>query len=65
MNQLPASYEAYLSGKNADLVATLRPVLQQSAAEMSHGVRVVITLDEVQAHADPTIPFGEIREELL
>lgn len=65
MNQLPASYEAYLYGKSADIAATVRPVLQQSAAEGTHGVHVVVTPDEVQAYADPTIAFGEIREEVL
>lgn len=62
MNQLPASYEAYLEGKSADFVATLRPVLLQSVAEKTHGVHVIFTPNVVQAYADPNIPFGEIRE---
>ncbi len=62
MNQLPAAYEAYLQGKSEDFVATVLPVLQQSVAEKTHGVHVVINPHVVQAHTDPDIPFGEIRE---
>ncbi|MHA7177743.1 hypothetical protein ACX80D_13900 [Arthrobacter sp. Sr24] len=62
MSQLPAVYEAYLQGKDADFIATVRPVLQQSVAEKDHGVRVVRNPHVLQAHTDPAIPFGEILE---
>ncbi len=64
MNQLPASYESYLQGKSADFVATVRPVLQQSVAEKTHGVHLTITRHAVQARTDANIPFGEIREDV-
>ncbi|MET4003728.1 MULTISPECIES: hypothetical protein [Arthrobacter] len=62
MNQLPAVYEEYLQGKDENFIATVRPVLQQSVAEKTHGVRVVVTPHALQAHTDPAIPFGEIIE---
>lgn len=62
MNQLPAAYEAYLQGKSEAFVATILPVLQQSVAEKTSGVHVVINPHVIQAHTDPGIPFGEIRE---
>ncbi|MDJ0355419.1 hypothetical protein [Paenarthrobacter sp. PH39-S1] len=63
MNILPASYLNYLEGKPAAVVATVKPVLQQSAADRLHGVRVkLLQHDEIQAVLDERIPFGEILE---
>lgn len=64
MNALPAAYESYLASKDADAVATIRPVLLQSAADQLHGVRVVTGAKELQAHLDDRIPFGQIVEDI-
>lgn len=62
MNQLPASYEAYLQGKDEGFIATVLPVLKQSAAEQIHGVRVLINPHSIQAQEDSSIPYGQISE---
>lgn len=62
MNQLPAAYEEYLQGRDENFIATVLPVLQQSVAEKDHGVRVIINPHVIQAHTDPTVPFGVIHE---
>ncbi|MHA7304764.1 hypothetical protein ACX80E_05890 [Arthrobacter sp. TMN-49] len=62
MNQLPASYEEYLQGRDEDFIATVLPVLQQSVAEKNHGVRVIINPHLIQAHIDLAVPFGVIHE---
>ncbi len=63
MNILPASYLKYLEGKPPAVVETVKPILQQSAAEQLHGVRVkLLKHDEIQAVVDDLIPFGEILE---
>ncbi|WP_449372998.1 hypothetical protein [Arthrobacter psychrolactophilus] len=62
MTQLPAAYSEYLQGKSESFVATIMPVLLQSVAEKTHGVRVVTSVHVLQAHTDETIPFGEIVE---
>ncbi|MDQ6752889.1 MAG: hypothetical protein M3017_05650 [Actinomycetota bacterium] len=64
MNVLPAAYELYLVGKDEDAVATIRPVLLQSAADQLHGVRVVTGPKELQAHLDDRIPYGEVVEDI-
>lgn len=64
MITLPAAYELYLAGKDADAVATIRPVLLQSAADQLHGVRIVIGTHALQAHLDDRIPFGQIVEDV-
>lgn len=62
MKQLPEVYEQYLQGKDEAFIATVKPVLQQSAAGQDFGVKVVIDLDLIQAHIDRTLPFGQIVE---
>ncbi|MGO4382957.1 hypothetical protein [Specibacter sp. RAF43] len=62
MKQLPAAYVEYLQDRDEDFIATVKPVLQQSNADQSHGVRVVLLPHWVQAHIDETIPFGEVVE---
>lgn len=64
MIQLPASYQEYLVGKSESFINTVRPVLMQSAAEKTHGVRVVVHPHDHQALLDETIPFGTIREDI-
>lgn len=64
MTQLPAVYSEYLQGKSESFIATLMPVLLQSIAEKTHGVRVVTSTHVVQAHTDETIPFGQIVEDV-
>lgn len=64
MNQLPAAYAEYLQGRSEGFIATVLPVMQQSVAEKTHGVHIIITSHVVQAHTDSTIPFGEIVEAL-
>jgi hypothetical protein len=64
MIQLPASYQEYLFGKSESFINAVRPVLMQSAADKSHGVRVVFHPHDHQAHVDETIPFGTILEDI-
>jgi hypothetical protein len=64
MKQLPEAYEAYLAGKDEDFIATVKPILQQSAAEGDHGVRVVIDPPLLQAHLDSHVPFGTVVEDV-
>jgi len=62
MNQLPEAYAQYLQGRDEAFVDTVKPVLQQSVADMNYGVRVVVLPHGVQAHLDERIPFGEVVE---
>lgn len=64
MSELPASYVKYLQGRDELFVDTIRPILLQSAAEQTHGVRVVIDPHVLQAHLDAQIPYGEIVEDV-
>ncbi|MGN6406466.1 MULTISPECIES: choline/carnitine O-acyltransferase [Sinomonas] len=65
MSELPASYRKYLEGRTRDFIETVRPVLQQSAAEAEHGVRVVLNEPHtLQALIDDSIPFGEVVEDV-
>ncbi|MGA7203029.1 MAG: hypothetical protein WBX27_00195 [Specibacter sp.] len=64
MKQLPEAYQEYLKDKDDAFIDTVKPVLQQSNADQSHGVRVLLLLHGVQAHLDETIPFGEVVESL-
>jgi hypothetical protein len=64
MIQLPASYRDYLAGKSESFINTVRPVLMQSAAERSRGVRVVVHPHDHQAHLDDTIPYGTVVEDI-
>jgi len=64
MIQLPDSYQEYLAGKSESFINTVRPGLMQSAAEKSHGVRVLVLLHGNQAHLDETIPFGTVVEDI-
>lgn len=62
MNQLPAAYTEYLQGRDENFIDTVLPVLKQSVAEKTHGVRITMNPHELQARTDPTIPFGQIVE---
>ncbi len=64
MIELPASYQAYLADKSASFVNTVRPILMQSAADRSHGVRVLNLPHGHQAHLDDSIPFGTVIEDI-
>lgn len=64
MTQLPAAYEEYLQGRDENFISAVLPVLKQSVAEKTHGVRVSINPHEVQAHTDATVPFGTIHEDV-
>ena len=66
MIQLPASYQEYLAGKSESFINTVRPILMQSAADKSHGVRVTYNPGPTghQAHVDETIPFGSVVEDI-
>ncbi len=64
MNELPAAYAEYLQGKDESFIDTVLPVLKQSVAEKTHGVRVTMNPHELQARTDPTIPFGKIHEDV-
>jgi len=64
MIQLPASYQEYLAGKSESFVNTVRPVLMQSAADKSCGVRVVFHPHDHQAHLDQSLPFGMVAEDM-
>jgi hypothetical protein len=47
-------------------ISTVRPVLQQSAADKLHGVRVVYNPGSTghQAHLDDSIPYGVVVEDI-
>jgi hypothetical protein len=64
MIQLPASYQEYLAGKSESFINTVRPILMQSAAEKSHGVRVLNLPHGHQAHLDDTVPYGTVIEDI-
>ena len=64
MIQLPASYQEYLADKSESFINTVRPILMQSAADQSHGVRVVVHPHDHQAHLDNSIPFGTVVEDI-
>ncbi len=64
MIQLPASYQEYLADKSESFINAVRPVLMQSAADKSHGVRVVVHPHDHQAHVDQSLPFGTIIEDV-
>lgn len=64
MSELPASYTRYLEGRDELFVDTIRPILMQSAAEKTQGVRVVIDPHVLQAHLDAKIPYGQIVEDV-
>ncbi|MDQ4491032.1 hypothetical protein RBS60_12590 [Sinomonas sp. ASV486] len=64
MTELPASYAKYLLGRDELFVDTIRPILLQSAADKTQGVRVVIDPHVLQAHLDEKIPYGEIVEDI-
>jgi hypothetical protein len=64
MIQLPASYQEYLAGKSESFINTVRPILMQSAADQSHGVRVLNLPHGHQAHLDDSIPFGTVIEDI-
>jgi len=63
MIQLPASYQEYLADKSESFINTVRPVLMQSAADKSCGVRVVFHPHDHQAHLDQSLPFGMVAED--
>jgi hypothetical protein len=66
MVQLPASYQEYLADKSERLINAIKPVLQQSAADKLHGVRVTYNIGSTghQAHLDESIPYGVIVEDI-
>lgn len=66
MIQLPASYQEYLADKSERIINAVKPVLQQSAADRLHGVRVTYNsgLTGHQAHLDDSIPYGVIVEDI-
>lgn len=66
MSELPASYKEFLVDKSESFILAIKPVLQQSAADKSHGVRVTYNegLTGHQAHLDDTIPFGVVVEDI-
>jgi hypothetical protein len=66
MSELPASYKQFLADKSEIFVLAVKPVLQQSAADQLHGVRVTYNVGSTghQAHLDETIPFGVVVEDI-
>lgn len=66
MSELPASYKQFLADKSELFISTVKPVLQQSAADQLHGVRVVYNPGSTghQAHLDDSIPYGVIVEDI-
>ncbi|HEY8701671.1 MAG TPA: hypothetical protein VIM08_12065 [Arthrobacter sp.] len=66
MIQLPASYQEYLADKSERFINTIRPILMQSAADQTHGVRVTYNPGPTghQAHLDDSIPYGVVVEDI-
>ncbi len=66
MKELPASYAEYLAQQSERVQYAVRPVLQQSAADELHGVRVTYNTGATghQAHIDETLPYGVVFEDI-
>ena len=65
MIQLPASYQEYLAGKSESFINTVRPILMQSAADKTHGVRVSWCVPTATRRTWMTsIPFGTVIEDI-
>jgi hypothetical protein len=66
MRELPASYKQFLADKSDIFVLAVKPVLQQSAADQLHGVRVTYNIGSTghQAHLDETVPYGVVVEDI-
>lgn len=66
MSELPASYKEFLADKSERFINAVKPVLQQSAADQSHGVRVTFNPGPTghQAHLDDSIPYGVVVEDI-
>jgi hypothetical protein len=66
MSELPASYQQFLADKSERFIYAVKPVLQQSAADQLHGVRVTYNVGATghQAHLDESIPYGVIVEDI-
>jgi hypothetical protein len=66
MSELPASYKEFLADKSERFILAVKPVLQQSAADKTHGVRVTYNAGPTghQAHLDDSIPFGVVVEDI-
>ncbi len=66
MSELPASYKEFLADKSERFINAVKPVLQQSAADRSHGVRVTFNRGPTghQAHLDDSIPYGVVVEDI-
>jgi hypothetical protein len=66
MSELPASYKEFLADKSEMFISTVKPVLQQSAADKLHGVRVTYNPGPTghQAHLDDTLPYGVVIEDI-
>ena len=66
MSELPASYKQFLADKSEIFVLAVKPVLQQSAADQLHGVRVTYNVGSTghQAHLDDTVPYGVVVEDI-
>jgi carbon monoxide dehydrogenase subunit G len=60
---LPPAYEEFLVRATPEEAATLRPVMQQSAAEGLYGVHVRVLPSEVQAMISDEVPYGQVRVE--
>ncbi|WP_308190730.1 SRPBCC family protein [Arthrobacter hankyongi] len=60
---LPSAYEAFLARATPQEAATVRPVMQQSAAERLYGVHVRVMPSELQAMISEEVPYGQVRIE--
>jgi len=60
---LPPAYEDFLARTTAEEAGTVRPVMQQSAAEGLHGVHIRVLPSEVQAMISADVPYGQVRVE--
>ncbi|MFD1213471.1 SRPBCC family protein [Arthrobacter sp. GCM10027362] len=61
--ELPEAYERFLAGATPEEASTLRPVMQQSAAEGLRGVHIRVLPSEIQAMISDDVPYGEVRVE--
>lgn len=66
MSELPASYKQFLADKSESFILAVKPVLQQSAADQLHGVRVTYNVGPTghQAHLDDAVPYGVVVEDI-
>lgn len=61
--ELPPAYAEFLARLTPEEAGTVRPIMQQSAAEGLYGVHIRVLPIGVQAMTSEDVPYGEVRVE--